>query len=138
MTDSNANNGFRDPAFILAITMLFGFLIIIGTLSISNSVQNSDIIKVLGGVFGGWIGTIIGYYFGQRPVKDLTQKVENLINLQERTITKYDETSKMLFATKELADSLKMDLDKATDQLKEMVEEDELDEQEEEKANGKE
>jgi membrane protein YqaA with SNARE-associated domain len=32
----------------------------------------------VGTLFGGWVGTIIGYYFGQRPAERERRRVEEL------------------------------------------------------------
>ena len=47
------------------------------------------------------MGTIIGYYFGQRPVKGLTDRVEDLTTTQANTIQKFEEAEKELRITSE-------------------------------------
>lgn len=96
LTENSPKNGFREPSFLLAMTMLAGFLLIIA----GNS-SNLESVKILSGVFGGWIGTIMGYYFGQRPVKGLTDRVEDLTATQTSTIQKFEDAEKDLLKAKE-------------------------------------
>jgi len=105
------------------MTMLVGFLLIIGgLLFISDGSSNLESIKILSGVFGGWIGTIIGYYFGQRPVKGLTDRVEDLTKTQTTTIQKYGEAEKELSKTKEEVLKAKASFRKAYETLSELYE----------------
>lgn len=113
----------KEPAFILAMTMLVGFLLIIGRLLfISDSSLNLESVKILSGVFGGWIGTIIGYYFGQKPVKGLTERVEDLTKTQTTTIQKYDDASKELSKTKEEAVKIRAKFSKVYEALSDLYE----------------
>src|SRR2546426_4845687 len=79
-----------DRQFIISITFILGFFVFIAAafaLFVSNG--NKDGLTFMGTLFGGWVGTIIGYYFGQKPVEQVkdTLKVE-----QKRT----SETQKWL------------------------------------------
>ena len=67
---------FNDVAqFLIAIVMVAGFIYLVNVLLIPAT-PNADLIELLAAVFGGWIGAIIGFYFGQRPVRTLTESVE--------------------------------------------------------------
>jgi membrane protein YqaA with SNARE-associated domain len=48
-----------------------GFVIFLQT-------NKMEILNFVGTLFGGWVGTIIGYYFGQRPAERERRRVEEL------------------------------------------------------------
>lgn len=67
---------FNDVAqFLIAVIMVIGFILLTYML-VNTPIPNTDLIELLAAVFGGWIGAIIGFYFGQRPVKMLAESVE--------------------------------------------------------------
>ena len=80
---------FNDFAqFLIAVIMVVGFIFLTYLLLILPT-PNTDLIELLAAVFGGWIGAIIGFYFGQRPVKMLTESVEEKakdISAKEKSI----------------------------------------------------
>ena len=80
---------FNDVAqFLIAVIMVIGF-IFLTTMLVNTPTPNTDLIELLAAVFGGWNGAIIGFYFGQRPVKMLTESIEEKakdINARQQSI----------------------------------------------------
>jgi uncharacterized membrane protein len=94
---------FNDVAqFLIAIVMIVGFIYLTNML-ILPATPSTDLVELLAAVFGGWIGAIIGFYFGQRPVRTLTESVEEKsrdIGARQQSIialsTKVAELTKLL------------------------------------------
>ena len=74
---SKALNGNVLP-FTLAFVLVAGFLFFIGKI-VWFDPQDLDLLKTLSAIFLGPIGTILGFYFGLRPVEKLTDRVQELI-----------------------------------------------------------
>jgi hypothetical protein len=73
--------------FVLAFLMLVIFLIVVFWLVRPGDTNNID--KVITG-FIAWIGAIIGFYFGNKPVKGLRQQVEKVSTDYGQAITAMD------------------------------------------------
>jgi len=83
--DENANQ------FYLALVIVIGFLILCGMLFF---IENpNDIAKIIVSGFVGWIGAIIGFYYGQRPIREeLLQKTRaktDSIEINEKLISEF-------------------------------------------------
>jgi len=66
-----------DRQFTVAIIFIVAFLVLLAISLIDYFVEKSlELIKYVGTLFGGWVGMIIGFYFGQRPVDQLTQNLK--------------------------------------------------------------
>jgi hypothetical protein len=96
---------FSDKQYNVALVLLFGFLtcIIIAIIQLLLT-GVSETFKLVGTLFGGWVGTIIGFYFGQKPVEQVKAELE-------------DERKR----TKELTDFVKNRFDENEERRKELV-----------------
>ncbi len=69
---------FSDTAFILALIIIISFG------AISASVLNQiEIFKTVSSIWGAWVGAVIGYFFGSRPVEGLTRRVEEALESKD-------------------------------------------------------
>lgn len=94
--------------------MFIGFLIFIFNFV---SIDDKEMVKIVITGFIAWMGTIIGFYFGQKPVREMTRQV--------KTLTKETEKAKMERKddTADLEDALGRykKLEKNVDVLKNLV-----------------
>ena len=68
--------------FILALVIVIPFVVYVGIFHAYNLTQEAkDILAML----GAFVGTIVGFYFGQRPVQNLTQQVAS-VSSQNQTL----------------------------------------------------
>jgi len=70
--------------------MIGGFMLLIAKV-VWDCPQNLDLLKTLSAIFLGPIGTILGFYFGQRPVEKLTERTEDLIKQVEQRKNELEE-----------------------------------------------
>jgi len=71
----------EDKQFLIAIAFIVGFFVLMAISLAQYFVSaNLEAVKLIGAVFGGWVGGIIGFYFGQKPVEQERKKNENLQN----------------------------------------------------------
>jgi hypothetical protein len=88
---------FDDKQFLIAGVFLGGFLICV-TVALFDLVFTgaSEALKLIGTLFGGWVGTIIGFYFGQKPVAQARAELEEERKRNEELVdyvkTRFDET----------------------------------------------
>jgi hypothetical protein len=104
LADPNSDEGhYRLESFlpfILALVLILGFLVFVGKI-ICWYPSNLDLLKTVATIFLGPIGTILGFYFGQRPVERLTLQAQKLIHeveerkreLETQRIVMYEEYS---------------------------------------------
>lgn len=70
-------NKFADRQFIIAITLIGGFFFFLGvSLAYYFWYKDMEILKWLASIFSAWVGTIIGFYFGQRPVEQIKETLK--------------------------------------------------------------
>lgn len=75
---------FVDKQYPVAMVFIAGFLILLGiSLSYYFVSHNLEMANFVGTLFGGWVGTIIGFYFRERQVEQLR---ENLEEERKRTV----------------------------------------------------
>jgi uncharacterized membrane protein len=75
---SPSNSPLReDKQFLIAIAFIAGFFILMSISLVQYFVSaNLEAVKLVGAVFGGWVGAIIGFYFGQKPVEQVKQTLD--------------------------------------------------------------
>jgi glycopeptide antibiotics resistance protein len=104
MADNSKKNPpfWEDKQFIIAIVFIAGFFLLMA-ISLAQYYAargvNLDAVKTIGAIFGGWVGAIIGFYFGQKPAE------------QERQRTK-DLTDKIITQSREMWEKVKESLPK--------------------------
>jgi len=110
--------------FLLALVMMAGFMWLI-TEVVCYCPENLDLLKTLSAIFLGPIGTILGFYFGQRPTEKLTQRVGELTELSERTLEeKENATRRERVEASEEVERMRNDLREAIqtiEQLKKLI-----------------
>lgn len=69
---------FVDKQFYVAVLFILGFFIAL-IISLYNYfvVSSLQLASFVGTLFGGWVGTIIGFYFGQKPAEQLRQNLSD-------------------------------------------------------------
>ena len=104
-------------------TFLFALITFIGYLSIIFyfvTTEDKELIdKIITG-FVAWMGTIIGFYFGHKPVKEMRNEMRILSEKNEKQNLRYREQSINLDETVELYETLKQKTDKLREYLKEI------------------
>jgi len=72
-----------DRQFRVAIVFIVGFFVMLGiSLLYYWFGKTLELATFVGTLFAGWVGTIIGFYFGQKPAEQLRQ---NLKDERDRT-----------------------------------------------------
>jgi len=67
----------EDKQFLIAIAFIAGFFILMSISLVQYFVSaNLEAVKLVGAVFGGWVGAIMGFYFGQKPVEQVKQTLD--------------------------------------------------------------
>jgi hypothetical protein len=75
---SKANRSLLDKQFVMAMFFITGFFVFFAVAFCDYFATNElEVLKLVGTLFGGWVGTIIGFYFGQRPVEQIRQTLED-------------------------------------------------------------
>lgn len=77
----------EDRQFLIASIFIVGFFVSLGIgFYYFALTANTTILTFVGTLFGGWVGSIIGYYFGQRPVEQRTRElIEERRRVQDLT-----------------------------------------------------
>ena len=70
---SKNNNRTEWFQFIIALIIIVPFMIYVGAFHASGMTQEAKDILTMLGVF---VGAIVGFYFGQRPIQNLTKQIE--------------------------------------------------------------
>ena len=65
-------------AFIIALIVIVAFIYF--TYVILNQVKSFEQFKDIAAIWGVWVGSVIGYFFGSRPVDILSRRVSGLLN----------------------------------------------------------
>jgi hypothetical protein len=69
---------FVDKQFIMGMFFITGFFVFLGIAFWRYSVTNDlQVMNLVGTLFGGCVGTVIGFYFGQRPVEQIRRSLED-------------------------------------------------------------
>ena len=99
-------------AFIIALIVIVAFIYF--TYVILNQVKSFEQFKDIAAIWGVWVGSVIGYFFGSRPVDILSRRVSGLLNdldisdeEREKDLKKSEETITKL---KESYDKAKMEI----------------------------
>lgn len=61
------------PQFVIAVVVIIAFIVFYAAIVFGNSTLT---VEQIGATFGNIVASIIGYYFGQRPVRSLTRQLE--------------------------------------------------------------
>jgi hypothetical protein len=78
-----------DKQFQVAIVFILGFFLMLAISLWSYFVGKSlELATFVGTLFAGWVGTIIGFYFGQKPTEQLRQNLKDERQLT-RTLTEH-------------------------------------------------
>lgn len=81
--NSNKNDVFQ---FVIAIIIIGSFLILLAWIYPNKQDDGIKMINML----EGFVGMIIGFYFGQRPIHNLTKQVEDVSSKRADLETKLD------------------------------------------------
>ncbi len=67
--------------FIIAIIIVISYVLLLG---IALNSYGLDGIERLSAIYSGFVAAVLGYYFGQKPVQTLTNKVEEETTLKNK------------------------------------------------------
>lgn len=66
-----------DRQYRIALVFILGFFVAFsGSLVYYFMSGDAEAVKLVGTTFGGWLGTILGFYFGQKPVEDFKKELK--------------------------------------------------------------
>lgn len=81
-SEQEKNSNTEKFQFIIALIIIVPFMAYVGIFHASNMTDEAKDILTMLGVF---VGTIVGFYFGQKPVQSLTRQVVNANTEVEKT-----------------------------------------------------
>lgn len=100
--------------FIIALIIICSFVIIVGLAVLTNAFSKAENVIM---TFSAFVGTIMGFYFGQRPVRGLAQEVVT-VNREKSKIK--SDTENTLNETSILQNDIRL-LKKEVESLKNLV-----------------
>jgi hypothetical protein len=65
-----------DTSFLIALVVIIPFVVFTGMIIFFGIFEN---LKDLISIWTAWVGSVIGYFFGSRPVEALTDRVEKVL-----------------------------------------------------------
>jgi hypothetical protein len=72
---------------MFALILIFAFIAFIAIIMVlvvlAPSVYKVENIQIIGAILGPWVGAVVGYYFGEKPVAALLRSVANLSEFAE-------------------------------------------------------
>jgi hypothetical protein len=79
--DSKWYNGLSDfvsdfGPFVIAMVVIASFIYFTG---ITVSPDSPDAFRDVAGIWGVWVGSVIGYFFGSRQVEELSRRVDDVL-----------------------------------------------------------
>jgi hypothetical protein len=101
----------KDRAFILALVVILPFVYFTG---VTLTPTNIAVFKDIAPVWGAWVGSVIGYFFGARQVEALTERVNAVLN---DLTASYDSYEAELDDAEETAEELEDDYNAAVDDM---------------------
>lgn len=78
-----------DRAFILAVILIIPFIFFTAYIIIFDKLET---FKDVSAVWGAWVGSVIGYFFGSRQVDALIQKIDGIMRLSEQRVKELEES----------------------------------------------
>lgn len=119
-TNESKNNTKPDYfQFILALVIVVPFVIYIGLFQLSNMTQQAkDVLSMM----GAFVGTIVGFYFGQKPVQNLTKQVQQESSEKTKFRSGLADSSSKVDDTLEENKKLKQDITNLSNQIMTMRE----------------
>lgn len=82
----------EDRSFVLALVIIVPYLII--SALIVFYLRDIQMFREVSLVFVGWVGSVIGYFFGSRQVDRLTEKIDGLVRISEERVKELEEERK--------------------------------------------
>ncbi len=79
----------EDRSFILALVVIVPFIIL--TFLIILYLREIEIFKDVAAVYAGWVGGVIGYFFGSRQVDRMIEKIDGLVRISEQRVMELEE-----------------------------------------------
>ncbi|MCK5290654.1 MAG: hypothetical protein KAR39_01390 [Thermoplasmata archaeon] len=89
--------------FIFAMTVVVAFFLLLGLHFPADAQMGQTIFTG----FIAWIGAIVGFYFGQKPVKDITNRLEEQIEKTTDKRTRANESLDLNVMLQEMNEGLK-------------------------------
>jgi len=96
-------------SFAIALVLLIPFMIYFGVVLIY--LQDTVLLEKMTALLGGLVAVVIGYYFGQRPVRELTTQVKAAQEEKEKTRGRYVKATTDFMDWSELFEDIKRDME---------------------------
>ncbi|CAN5307496.1 hypothetical protein BH18THE2_BH18THE2_09310 [soil metagenome] len=101
--------------FIIAMVVIAAFIYFTG---ITVSPDNPNAFNEVAGIWGVWVGSVIGYFFGSRQVEELSRRVNEVIEDMDINRDSYE---RRLKDSEETIDKLNKELDDLDDKYNDAV-----------------
>jgi|SRR5688500_1674738 len=80
--------------FVVALIVIVSFILVF---SLVVFFKDLETLKVMSAIWGTWVGSVIGYFFGTRPVEALIAKIDGITKLSEQRLRELDEEKKKYY-----------------------------------------
>jgi hypothetical protein len=116
LTDIDIKGSISDfGPFIIAMVVIVAFIYFTG---ITVSPDNPNAFNDVAGIWGVWVGSVIGYFFGSRQVEELSRRVNDVLEDMDINRKDYEEQLKKCDNT---VDELDEELEKSEDKYNNAV-----------------
>lgn len=119
-------SSFDNKPFWITILLIFSFF----AAFVIVIILKPDLFKDIAALWGLWIGTALGYFFGSRPVDELIKKIDTINELTEKHLEnleasqkKYHQAAEDINTSKKMYEEYFKRLQQAAESHKKAVEE---------------
>jgi len=105
-------------SFAIALVLLIPFMIYFGVVLIY--LQDTVLLEKLTALLGGLVAIVIGYYFGQRPLKELSNQVKTAQQEKEEEKKEKETTKSQYKESKGLMSDILVDYEKQKREIEEL------------------
>ena len=95
-------------AFAMGLVVILPFML--AFVYVATMLQNTELLEKMVALLGGLVAVIIGYYFGQRPVQQLTEQVKKSGEVAQQLTQQVKKSGEETQQNKDLFSESKVDL----------------------------
>ena len=105
-------------SFAIALVLLIPFMIYFGVVLIY--LQDTVLLEKMTALLGGLVAIVIGYYFGQRPLKELSNQVKTVQQEKDEEKKEKETTKSQYKESKGLMSDILVDYEKQKREIEEL------------------
>ena len=90
---AHTNEPTDNKTFVIALLVVVSFIILF---TLVVFLKDMDTVKVVAAIWGSWVGAVIGYFFGARPVDALITKIDAITKLSEERLNDLEQEKNKL------------------------------------------